>query len=128
VSGVVVLVTMTMSSDDMKSTSTSSFAMRFVRSRNDTVFPSFQTLYHSSFVTGEGRQVASFPKNNAVDYKYNASHLMVISRTSGDEFNLTQTFLDIESFGGNYYWIHGMQDEAERTRFITTNVYAKSLQ
>jgi len=116
VSGVIILVTM--SNNDTRWTS--SFTLRFFRTRNDTVLPLDTTIYPSSFVTGEGRQVASFPENNVVDYDKYANHLMLISRPSGRDFNLTLTFLDIK--GGFLVFDHivlfRFEDEAERTRVI----------
>jgi len=114
VSGVVILVTMTCTSD---AGSTSSFAMRILRSRNDTAFPPVRILYPTSFVTGEGRQIASFPENNTVNYENNANHLMVISRESGAHFNLTLTFLDTEEIQ-DFINVFGVEDGAKRTRIM----------
>jgi len=87
---------------------------KFLRSRNDTVFPPGRTLYPSSFVTGEGRQVVSFPQGNAVDYKNNANHFLLISRPSEREFNLTRTFLDTEE-EKDFILVFKIKDEAGQT-------------
>jgi len=114
VSGVIILVTMSC----IYSSGTSSFALSFFRSQNKTVFPSGRTLYPSSIETGEGQRVVSFPANNAVDYKNNANHFMLISRASEREFDLTRIFQDIES-ESDYYVPFEIRDDSERTRYVT---------
>jgi len=115
VSGVVILVTMTGNKTEETGLD-SRFALRFLRSQNDFVFPPERILYPTSFVTGEGHQTLSFPENNAVDYENNANHLMIISRGSGRDFNITQTFQDTEE-GRDYIWAFGIKYDADKTRF-----------
>jgi len=114
VSGVVVLVTMTTYDNRLAS----SFVLRFVRSQNHEVFPPRKILYPSTFVTEEGRRVVSFPEKNAANYTNDAMHFMLISRPTRREFNLTQTFVDIEVVGDNCYRISRMVKEVGRTSFI----------
>jgi len=64
---------------------------------------------------GEGRDAGSFPKNNAANHSHNADHLMLISRQSGNDFNLTRTFMDIDLGKDN------------RRRFRIDNDSAKTL-
>jgi len=113
VSGVVVLVTMSNINTDGLG---SSFALRFLCSRNDTIFPLERTLYPSSYVTGKGRQAASFPENNSRNYSNNANHFMLISLASGEDFTLTTTFIDVEQ-DKDFYRRFGIDDGAETTRF-----------
>jgi len=70
-------------------------------------------------MTGEGPTVTSFPVNKAVDYKKHLDHFMLISRAiSGRNFNLTLTFIDIEP-EKEYYRGLFIQDNAEKTMFIS---------
>jgi len=114
VSGVVILVTMTTYDNRLASR----FALRFFRSQNNEIFPPRKTLYPSTFVTGEGRQVTSFPENMAVNYTNDAMHFMLISRPIGREFSLTNTFVDIEVVGEDCYRRSRMVKEVGRTGFI----------
>jgi len=117
VSGVVILVTM--SSNKLDGTEVdSSFVLKFFCSRNDKVFPPERVLYPSSLVTGEGPQIATFPKNNAVDYKNNANHFMLISRPSGRDFHLTTTLIDTEP-DKDFYRLFVIDDDSAQTRFIS---------
>jgi len=115
VSGVVILITMTCNNTQVTEMN-SSFALRFHRSRNYTVIPPVRTLQPSSFWMGEGREVASFPEGNAVDYKNTANHFMLISRPSGRNFDLYLTFLDTEE-DEDYFRIFRIEDNAMRTTF-----------
>jgi len=111
VNGVVVLVTMTSNSSETGTNGVySSFGLRFFSS------PSGRSVYPTTVVTGERRQVASFPEGNAVDYTDHANHLMLITRPSGRSFNLARTFLDAEPIGHDYNLIFGIEDEAQMTR------------
>jgi len=111
--GVVALVTMSSNNTDNSTGLRSSFALKFQR---DGVISSRKTLYPTTFVTGEGRQVASFPEKNTRNYSTNSCHLMVISRNSGQDFNLTGTFVDIRT-DDDYYKIYEIVDNAETTEF-----------
>jgi len=115
VSGVVVLVTLTSNNTDVK-TLGSSFILRFLHKRNDKVLIPGRVLYPSTFVTGEGRAEAAFPENNAANYSDNANHFMIISRPSGRDSNLTETFVDIEP-EKDYVRIYWIMEDAEKTRF-----------
>jgi len=114
--GVVILVTLT-SNNTVGKGSVSSFVLKFLHKRNDNVLIPGRVLYRSTFVTGEGRTVASFPEKNSQNYTNNANHFMLISRPSGRNFNLTGTFEDIEPWKDyfRYYWI---ADDAEETRLM----------
>jgi len=116
VSGVVILVTMTCNSIHTGTGVNSRFGLRFLRSQNNTVLPPERNLYPTTFVTDEGRHVASFPHDIGVNYTNDANHLMLISRPSGRTFNLARTFLDAETTH-DYNSIFGIEDEAEKTRF-----------
>jgi len=115
VSGVVILVTLTTNTMDGKGVA-SSFILRFLHRRNDKVLIPGRVLYPSTFVTGEGRVVASFLENNAANYSNKADHFMIISRPSGLDFNLTLTFLDIEN-RKDYFRRYSIADDAEKTWF-----------
>jgi len=115
VSGVVILVTLTSTNTYGKGL-TSSFALRFIRTRNDFVLIPGTILYPSSFVAAEGPAKASFPENNAKDYENNANHFMLISRPSGRDFNITRTFTDTEpekDYVRGFY----LKDDAVKTWF-----------
>jgi len=109
------LATLTTNNTDGKGLA-SSFILRFLHKRNDKVLIPGRVLYPSTFVTGEGRVVASFPENNAANYSNNADHFMIISRPSGRDFNLTETFQDIES-EKDYIRRFYIADDAEKTGF-----------
>jgi len=85
--GVVILVTLTSNITEGKGL-TSNFILRFLHQRNDNVLIPGRTLYPSTFVTGDGRTVASFPENNTANYENNADHFMLIARPSGRDFNI----------------------------------------
>jgi len=76
-----------------------SFGLRFTRKHEVWDLVPGRILYPSTFVMEEGRTVASFPDQNAVNYSNNANHFMLIARPSGRKFNLTFTFMDIEGKG-----------------------------
>jgi len=117
VSGVVILVTMTSNKTNNRTRLDSGFALKFLCTQNEKVLPPERVLYPTTFVTGEERQIASFPENSIWNYVSNANHLMVISREDGRDFHLTTTFLDTESWH-DYFRVFGIEDEAEKTRFI----------
>jgi len=114
-SGVILLVTMANNKTE-EIESDSGFALRFLRSQNDTVFHPERILYLTSFVTGEGRQTGSFPDNNAVGYENNANHLMIIYRANEQDCNLPRSFLDTEE-DHDYIRAFGIKYEPEETRF-----------
>jgi len=95
----------------------SSFALNFLRTRNDTVFPPERTLYPSTVLVAEGQGVASFPDNNAKYYSKYANHFMLLSRASGRNFKLTNTFRDIEEKKDYIRLFQLNDDDAEKTRF-----------
>jgi len=102
VSGVVILITMTKSNidDDWSS----GFELEFTCYQNESVLSPGRFVYPTTFVTGDGPTVASFPEKNAQNYSNNANHLMVISRASGQDFNLTLKFTDIEPVKDYFVW------------------------
>jgi len=115
VSGVVILVTMSSNNTDNGKGIASSFTLRFLHKRNDTIFPPGRLLYPSTLVTEEEPAVVSFPENNAVNYSNNANHFMLISRPSGRDFKTKRTFLDIEAVN-DYYRAFSPFDDADKTR------------
>jgi len=116
VPGVVILVMLTNPNTDDGKESASSFALRFLHKQNDKVLIPGRILYPSTFVTGEGRAVASFPLNNAVKYENNANHFMLISRASGRDLKVKRTFTDTEP-EKHYFRRYWIVDDAEKTRF-----------
>jgi len=116
VPGVMILVTMSINYTGGTAGLASSFSLRFLRTRNDTILPPKRTLYPTNFVTEEGQRIAPFPENNAVNYTNNANHFMVISRPSGRCFNLTQTFHDTQAIF-DFYRGYRVEDNAEKTWF-----------
>jgi len=125
VSGVVILVTLTTNNTDGKGLA-SSFILRFLHRKNDKVLIPGRVLYPSTFVTGEGRVVASFPENSAANYPNsaanypnNADHFMLISRQSGGDFSLTRTFGHFEQ-AKDYFRAYYIVNDAEKTGFKYT--------
>jgi len=116
VSGVVILVTMTSNSTNGQTGLPSSFTLKFLSIPNDAVFPPERSLYPSTVVTGEGRQVVSFPERNAENYTNHANHLMLVSRANGGDFNRTLTFMDTEE-KYDFYRLYAIGDDANKTRF-----------
>jgi len=113
--GVVILVTLINNNKDGERLA-SSFALSFLRKPNEFILIPGRILHQSTFVTEEGRAVASFPQNNVNNYKNNANHFLLISRPSGRDFNLTLTFIDIEPFSA-YFRRFLIQDDSKETRF-----------
>jgi len=117
VSGVVILVTLTSNNtNDNDIGLASRFILMFLHKRNDSILIPGRVLYPSTFVTGDGRAVASFPENNTANYSNHANHFMIISRPSGRDFNLALTFRDIEPWT-DYLRGYYIVDDAEKTRF-----------
>jgi len=74
VSGVVIVVTVSANNSD-GTASASNLALRFFCTRNDTVFLPEKTFHSSTFVTGDGQQIALFPGNDAKVY-YNSAQVL----------------------------------------------------
>jgi len=116
VSGVVILVTLTSNNADSKGLA-SSFILTFIHEKNDLFLIPGRILQPSTFVTGEGRVVASFPEKNQESYENNADHFMLISRPSERDFELTQTFLDIEE-GKHCFRVYSIAEDEKMDRLV----------